>query len=207
MHCLPRVFVCTQSFSYVFTHDDDRTLDSPSARNSKAPSPCFLCLSSDYESGGENESARQGASRTRNQQFRNVSTFLWLFPTTSFYRPLDFPMGVFSEHHKFAYHPTCHLLFPARSAGCKRQRRGTKYGLAEKVGGRNRRGTCVFRKFPRCPMCKYLSGVSGPARLAVCACTIALQHSHTHALVRIHGRDRSTRGSRSMHRGVVWIHA
>lgn len=135
---------------------------------------------------GENERrtvGRYSYKKPTADSFRSVSS------TVPYLRRpivLDFPMGVFSKHHKFAYHPTCHLLSPAGSAGCKRQRRGTRYGLVEKVGSRNRRGTCVFRKFPRSPMCKYLSGVSGPARVAVCTCVIVLPHSHTHALACTH---------------------
>lgn len=37
-------------------------------------------------------------------------------------------------------------------------------------------------------MCKYLSGVSGPAQAAVCTCTIAMRHSHTRASARTHTR-------------------
>lgn len=84
---------------------------------------------------GENESARGGVLPIREadrRQFQSISTLPRLFPMTSPYRPLDFPMGMFSEHHKFAYHPTCHLLFLAGSTGCKRQRRGTRYGLVER---------------------------------------------------------------------------
>lgn len=177
--------MCLYTFvlANISTHVGDRNPDSPSARNN-APSPCFLRLAPITNPGRKWKASGGALPHTENptaDRSEMLLRFPRLFPMTSPYRPLDFPMGVFSEHHKFAYHPICHLLFPAGSAGCKRQRRGTRYGLVEKVGGRNRRETCVFRKFPRSPMCKYLSRVSGPARAAICTRMIVLQHSYTHA--------------------------
>lgn len=171
---------------YVLTHAADRNPALSSARNSNAPPPVFSLSGSDYESGEKMKGARRGASPYEKPTADSSKAFL-RFPTTVpndvALSPAGFSNGsVFGASQICLHHPNCHLLFPTGSAGCKRQRRGTRYGLIEKVGGRNRRGTCVFRKFPRSPMCKYLSGSIG----ADASCCMHMLRSRCSARIRTH---------------------
>lgn len=94
-------------------------------------------------------------------------------------------MGVFLEHHKFVYPlPSfpCRLLFLAR---CKRQRRETRYGSVEEVGGGGTNEELAFSgNFPVAPCANiYREYRDLCESLHVCVCAIAMQHSHAHANV------------------------
>lgn len=146
--------------------------------------------------------ARGGALLVREadrRQFQSVSTLPGLFPMTSSYRPLDFPMGVFSEHHKFAYHPTCHLLFSAGSTGCKRQRRGTRYGLVERSVVEIGEKLAFSGNFPVAPCANIYREYRDLLYARVRSrCNIRIR-THIH----IHRRNHTARESHSMHRGAV----
>lgn len=121
-------------------------------------------------------------------QIRNASTLSPTVPNDIALSPAGFSNGSVFGASQICLPP--HL--PSSFSG--RDRRDVNDSVAERGTVWWRRSvvgigeeTCVFRKFPRSPMCKYLSRVSGPAPVA---CMHMYDRSYTYA-TRMHTQPQS----------------